>query len=342
MKNWRLLLGLLVSALFIWFSLRQVKDWNTFLNSFRQIKLWLFAPVFIGYSLVMVIRAWRWQYIMKSRVPVKYSSSFIGLIIGYMGNNILPFRAGELMRCLIVAKREKKDFSPIFASVVVERIFDSIAIVLFLPVILIFLKFPAEQEYLKSLLRKGGIAALVMALGLMVFLYLLYFYRERTLKLAGAVLKLAGKKLHDLAVCELDKFSRGLTILGSPFRMFAALLLSLAVWLVNLFPIWFTGIGFGAKLNFIAALFLLCLGAFAAAIPAAPGFWGTFHYINTVGLKFLGALGPEHALSFSIVLHSLYYFPTLILGLILLWREGLSIFELEGEAKKIEQKPASE
>jgi len=337
MKNWRLWLGLIISAFFIYISLRQIKDPHAFFNSFRQIQLWTLAPTAVFYALVMVSRAWRWQYIMESQVKVRFSSSISGLIIGYAANNILPFRAGELVRAVAVSKREKTNFSPIFASVVVERIFDSLAVLVFLAVILIFLKFPPEHEDLKKTLRMGGVGALAGSLGLMVVLYLLFYYREKALIITGKILKPFGKKLHEFGVRELEKFSQGLIILGKPSRMIVVMLQSFLVWLVNMVPIWFVGIGFGVRLDFIGTLLILFLGAFSAAIPAAPGFIGTFHYITTRGMLFLGVLPQESALSFAIVLHAFYYFPTLIIGLILMWAQGTSLFALEKQAEQEEK-----
>jgi hypothetical protein len=340
MKNWRLWLGLLVSAFFIWVALRQVKDWQAFFNSFRQVRLWVLVPTFVSYAVVMLTRAWRWDYIMKSQVKVKFSSSLIGLIIGYMANNILPLRAGELFRAVVVSRREKQGFSPIFASVVVERIFDSLAILVFLAVVLLALPFPEQYADWKTRLRATGMFALFFALGLMVFLYLLYFYQEPLLKLADLLLKPFGRKLRELGVRELSKFSSGLVILGKPSRMSVVMLQSFLVWLVNLVPIWFVGLGFGARFSFMGVLFLLCIGGFSAAIPAAPGFWGTFHYITSKGVLFLGTLGPEKALSLAIILHAFYYFPTLLVGLALLWREGYSLFEIERQAEKADSEQA--
>jgi hypothetical protein len=334
MKYLRLLVGFEISALCIWFSLRQVKDWHAFFMSFRQIELWVMIPTFITYSFVMLSRAWRWDYIMKSQVPVKFSSSLIGLIIGYMTNNILPFRAGEFMRAVIVARRENKSFSPVLASVVVERIFDGISVLLMLAVVLIWVKFPAEQAQLAQVLRKGGVGALVVAMGLMVVLYILYLYREPVVALTGKVLKPFGSKLQEFSTRELDKFSQGLTILGKPSRMIAVMLQSILVWVVNMAPIWLVAYGFGIRLSPIGTLLLLCLGGFSAAIPAAPGFWGVFHYITSKGIVFLTATSPEKALSIAIVLHAFYYFPTIIVGLLLLWGEGYSFSDIEKQAEK--------
>ncbi len=338
-KNWRLWLGLAVSAFFIWFAMRQIKDWHTFFNSFRSINYWYLIPVFLGYAVVMACRAWRWHYIIRSQHSVRFGSTLIGLIICYMANNILPFRAGEVVRALTVARREKVSFSPILATVVVERIFDSLTILIFLALVMISLKIPPEYHELNQTARKGGIGALAMAVVLIVFLYAFYYWREPVFKLLRVLLKPLGKRLQEVGLGELEKFSNGLAILGKPSRLIIVMLLSFLVWLVNLTPIFVVGLAFGVRLKFMDALFLLVLGAFAAAIPAAPGFWGTFHYITSKGILFLGVLPPEQALSFAIVLHAFYFFPTTIAGLILAWREGYSVFELEQKAGRVGKNP---
>ncbi len=338
MKNWRLWAGLIISALFLWFAFHQIKDWNAFFDSFRRIKYWVLIPTLLGYIVVMICRAWRWHYIIRSQLKVRFSSTFMGLIICYMANNILPFRAGEFIRSLAVARREKMSFSPLMATVVVERIFDTLAILIFLAVVMIRLKVPEQHQELNQAIHKGGMGALALALGLLVSLYAFYFFRKPALKLAGAALKPFGKRVHGTGLKELEKFGQGLGILGRPARLVITMLLSFLVWLVNLTPIWAVGIGFGLKLSLIQTMFLLVLGAFAAAIPAAPGFWGTFHLITQKGMAFLGLLDPAQALSFAIVLHSFYFFPTTIAGLILCWREGYSLSELEHKAESAGEK----
>lgn len=336
MKNWRIWLGLLVSALFIWLALHQIKDWNAFFNSFRQIHYWVLVPTLAGYFVVLLCRAWRWQYILKSMSPVKYSSTLSGIFICYMANNILPLRAGELVRAVYLARKEKQRVSPVMATVVVERISDSLAVIFFLAVVMLFLDIPAEHQDLNQAIHKGGIGALVLALGLLFCLYIFYFWREPVLKMLGIMLKPMGEKIQERLLNELIKFSAGLSILGKPVRLFSVMMLSFLVWLVNLIPIWAVGAGFGVKLSFIDSLFLLILDAFAASIPAAPGFWGTFHLITQKGMAFLGVLNSEQALSFAIVLHSFYFFPTTIVGLVLLWREGYSIRGLKRETGRAE------
>jgi len=131
-------------------------------------------------------------------------------------------------------------------------------------------------------------------------------------------------------------FAEGLSILGKPVRLFNVLALSILAWITNLLPIYIIGLSFGVNLSFIGSMFVLTLGAFAAAIPAAPGFIGVFHYATQQGMIFLGLLGTEEALSYATVLHACYFFPVIVVALILFWKEGYSLSKLKEEAAEIE------
>ncbi len=112
------------------------------------------------------------------------------------------------------------------------------------------------------------------------------------------------------------------------------MMLSILTWFTNLIPIWFIGLSFDIHISFMGCLFILLLGAVAASIPAAPGFWGAFHYATKRGLIFLGLLGQVEALSYAIVLHASYFFPVIIVGLIMVWLEGYSLGQLRHEAQE--------
>jgi len=334
MKRFRVWIGLGLSGIFIWLALRQVKDWHLLVSAFQGLKLWAVGLGILGYFVVFLFRAWRWHYILLSQMRLKFSSSFIGLIICYMANNLLPLRAGELVRAVVVARREKKSFSPVFATVVVERIFDSLAILLFLALTLLWIEIPEQFESLRAVMRKGGIAGLALALILIIVLYGFYYFQDNFLNWAKSLSKPFGKKIQGFVLKELEKFAQGLIILGKPTRILVVMMMSFLVWLVNLIPIWAVGAGFGGSFGFGDCLLLVVLGAFSASIPAAPGFWGTFHWITSEGIKVLGVLTPEKALAYAIILHSFYFFPSTLLGLILLWKEGYSLGELESKARQ--------
>jgi uncharacterized protein (TIRG00374 family) len=322
MKDWRFWLGALISIAFIAFALSQIPDFHRLGQSLLSVRLAYLAPILTAYFLIILFRALRWQYLLHFTGPGRFSSSLSGIIICYFGNNILPLRAGDLLRAYVVGKRDDKSISAVLATVVVERLFDSLVILMFLAALLITLDFPESYQSLERALHQGGIAAIILAAGLVVFLYLLYFWTGPTMKLIAFFLRYLPRSWSESIEGIIENFIQGLKILGSPLSLLIVFLLSLPVWLVNLGPVYFVGASLGIRIPLTGCLLLLLLGAFSSTIPAAPGYWGTFHVITAAGIKFLGLLPDEGALTYAIVLHAIYFFPIVIIGMFVAWQEG--------------------
>ena len=341
MKNWKFWLGVAVSLVFIAVALLQIKDWGAFGRSFRAADLRFVLLMLAGYFFVFALRTLRWQYILLGTGRPRLASTFIALVICYMGNNIFPFRAGEVLRVYVLRRRHQIPISSGLATVVVERLADVFTMLFFLGLLFLTLEFPPQFQAVEGALKKGGILAIVTTVVLILFLYGLYIGSGWVEGIVAQALRLLPKRWRARFQETLKSFVGGLHILGRPGRLLNLFLFSVVVWVANLLPVYFVGRAFHWDLSFFGSLLLLFLGAVAASIPAAPGFWGTFHYLTAQGLAFLG-LGPqETALSYAIVLHAGYYFPVLILGAILAWREGYSLASVKAAEKEIEQeKPA--
>jgi uncharacterized protein (TIRG00374 family) len=231
-----------------------------------------------------------------------------------------------------VGKREQESISAVLATVVVERLFDSLIILIFLSLLLMNLEFPESFRYLESSMHQGGVAALVLAASLVVFLYMLYYWTRPTMRVISFFLRALPQRAGEVIEGIIKNFIQGLRILGSPVRLFVVFLLSAAVWLINLGPVYFVGVSMGIHIPFWGCVLILFLGAISTTIPAAPGFWGTFHVITAMGIRFLGLLPEGDALGYAIVLHAVYFFPVTLVGLVVAWREGYSIARLQEEA----------
>jgi hypothetical protein len=334
-KNWKFWLGVAVSLVFIYIAVLQIKDRATFFNSLRAAD-WRFVLLMIaGYMLVFALRTVRWQFILSSVAKPSLASTFIALVICYMGNNIFPLRAGEVLRVYVLNRRHQIPISSGLATVVVERLADVISMLIFMGVLMLTLNFPPEYRAIESAIHKGGILAVVSTLALLVFLYGLYIGSSLVERMVERLIRVFPARWQESIKGLLKSFVEGLHILGKPARLLYLLLLSLAVWLVNLLPVYFVGLSFHWHISSVGCLLLLCLGAVAASIPAAPGFWGTFHYLTSQGLAFLGFGPQETAMSYAIVLHAGYYFPVILLGAILAWREGYSLTSVKQAEQEI-------
>ena len=130
MKQWQLWLGVAVSAIFLWLALRGLeldKVWG----EVQGANYWWLVPSVTAYFLAVWARTWRWDYMLRPLKHIPVSRLFPVVVIGYMGNNIYPFRAGEVLRSYVLRRREGVPMSGSLATVIVERVFDGLVMLVF-------------------------------------------------------------------------------------------------------------------------------------------------------------------------------------------------------------------
>jgi len=332
MKRWHFWLGVAISAVCIAIALHQVDDWGQFGKSFRDANYLYVVPTILAYFIVLGIRAVRWRYILNQCGRVGLRNSWNAMLVCYMGNNVFPFRAGELMRVFLIGKTEPSiSYSVALATVVVERLFDFLVVLIALALVLMFIQFPAGSEELAATVRDFGAMTLLGAVGMFAFLFLLHLRTAFVLRVSRRLLQPLPERFSKKVIAALTRFAAGLSIMGRPRALLAVFGLSAAAWIVNLSPVYLSGLAFGVHIDLVTTAFVLVVGAAAASIPAAPGFFGTFHYFNQQALVFALGLDPGTALSIAVVIHATYYFPVTLAGALVAWRQGYSLTKMKEE-----------
>ena len=130
MKKWQFWLGVLISAFFMYFVVSKL-DWADFWLSLKTANYWWILPGVAVYFIAVWVRAWRWHYLLKPIKPIPTRVMFPITCIGYMGNNIYPARAGEVLRAVILKRKEGVSISASLATIIVERIFDGVVMLAF-------------------------------------------------------------------------------------------------------------------------------------------------------------------------------------------------------------------
>ena len=125
MKRWQFWLGVLISALFIWIALRGL-TLDRFWETVRAANYWWLLPGIAVYFVAVWARAWRWHYLLRPIQSVPTRAMFPITAIGYMGNNIYPARAGEVLRAVVLKRHHGISISAALATIIVERIFDGV------------------------------------------------------------------------------------------------------------------------------------------------------------------------------------------------------------------------
>jgi glycosyltransferase 2 family protein len=289
-----------------------------------NVPLLLIAAVVISGTLVM--RAWRWQYLLKPVKQVRFSSSMAATAIGMMANMILPVRLGEIVRAVVLGHRESIEKSAAFATVVVDRLLDGFTLLFILVLILLIAPLPVDQAWQRRL-QGGGIAFFLFYFA--VFALLFYLYRSPTRVLQNVRRLCSGLPARwvDRLCGFLASFSGGLQILDRTEYLAQIIVTSLVLWgLMGVYN-FIIVLAFQLDLPWAVGFILLVAQAAAVMIPSSPGFVGTHHAASVACLS-LWEIGPEAALSVALVMHAIGYFLTIAVGAIYLWTVGLSMRDL--------------
>lgn len=320
-------LGGLISAVFIWLAFRKI-DFNALLAGLSEADYIYLLPAVLIHIAQIYLRSMRWGYLIEPVKKVGRYSLFSATAIGHMANNILPVRIGELVKAVTLGRQEKISISASFATIVVERLLDVFTLFIFMLFTLYAVNLPYGSRDIKVALEQGGgVVSLVF-----IFMLALLFYFKNNIELfknfANRVTRLLSRKAADKMAHCLDAFVSGLSVLKRGRHLLPIAFYSLFIWFLCAVPIYLTLLSFGHGLPFSVSLFILIILAFTVAVPSAPGFIGTFHYACAMALRLFDIPGEE-ALSVAILLHAINFFPVTLIGLYFLWRNKMSLKEIE-------------
>ena len=318
-------IGLAVSLIFLFLFLRKM-DWVAMGGILRGMELIYVLPLMLANFLTILIRAERWKYILRPIRKVPLAELYKVIAIGFMANYLLPARVGELLRAFLLGSRLRISKTASFATIVVEKLFDGFTIMLLLVVVLLFMPFPSDRStfFNRENIQLAGLASFLFYLAVLVVLLLMRFHNESVNRLFGFLLQPLPARVSLKIREKLNAFALGLDMLKSPWDLFMTTFYSFLVWGITLLILYFLFFPFQIKLSLFSALFLMVAIVFGIAIPSAPGFIGTFHWVCAAALVFLG-VEENRAKSYTVILWFVSFIPITSLGLFMLWREGLSL-----------------
>jgi uncharacterized protein (TIRG00374 family) len=319
--NWKFWLGLIISGIFLFWAVRKV-DITELGEILRNVKYFYLVPVVILAYLSILLRAYRWYFLLEPVRKISLHSLFSATIIGLMANNLLPARLGEFVRAYVIGHKEKIGKSASFATIVLERIFDGVTILIFLAIVLIFWSSPFPP-WLKS----GTYVAIGIYFITLFFLILLKLKTVLFRQFIEKMLKPFSEKIRQGVLKILDSFIEGLMILDNQKNIIISSIFSFLIWILPAIMIYLLFISFGIDLPIYASLLLLVILCLGVMIPSAPGFVGTIQFFCIIGLGLFG-ISKTEALSFSILFHASQYIPVTLMGLVYFFVEGFSFSQI--------------
>jgi uncharacterized protein (TIRG00374 family) len=323
----RALIGLVISAVFIWLLIRYSGiNWSESWAHVRSADIGMLIMSAFTATLIFAIRVPRWRIILpppRDGHRISFQALFQSIIIGQMMTNVVPGRAGELARPFVLSRKDPSvPFSTGVASVVVDRVFDGIVVLLLLVVAMLDPTFPQGATLNgRSVASFAMLGALALIIGL-IGLFMLVLFPGIFIGTARSVARRTITRLEEPVAGFLERFAAGLTILRDPRRFLLAFMWTVLHWLVCAASYWIGYRALGLEAPFMSAVFTQTLIVLAVALPQAPGFIGVFEGAAIIGLAVYG-VPKEIALAWAIAYHVASYIPVTVLGLIYSIRMGL-------------------
>jgi uncharacterized protein (TIRG00374 family) len=295
-------------------------------RAFAAANYWMFIPSTIFVILHMYFRTLRWQWLLKPLGEVGFWPAFRGLVIGITGNAVLPARAGEFIRAYVLGRSAGLPKTGVFATLVVERIFDGLTVLL---VLLAVIGLGVRNEALQTAGLLGGIFYLGAMGGVALFMTKRHW--------ADALIhKFLPEKWGAILLNLLDSFTGGLAILKNPRQLGMVTLWNALTWVVIPVSFYFglRAFNFGAPMPWQAPTLMLPAMALGLTIPGAPGGVGVVQAAVklTLDVTFAGlpvaANFAESVAAASILIHLSQFLPEMIPGFVSFFIEGLTTRDL--------------
>lgn len=277
------------------------------------------------------LRTIRWRLILRDvdghRFP--WQPLWHATAIGFMANNLLPARAGEVARAYVARRQLPVRFTTALASIGVERVFDGLVMIGLMAVAIAAPSFPAQTAVGgRSVSALATTAALLFGGVLLLALVVVHRPAPWLVLFGRVVRRLFPVRAAERLVQWAEGIVAGLAVLKSPTRFAGVVLWSLVLWLVNAaaFAVCFRA--FGLTLPLEAALLLQGIIGFGVAVPSTPGFVGVFEAATRVTLAIYG-VDASRAVSYALTYHLTTFLPITLLGLWSLSRLHLRLGELQ-------------
>jgi uncharacterized protein (TIRG00374 family) len=323
MKHWKFWLGLIISAVFLYFFSRTIK-WGEFWVALKSANYWWILPGIAVYFIGVWVRAWRWHYLLKPIKKIPTRTMFPITCIGYMGNNIYPARAGEVLRAVVLKRKEGVPISASLATIIVERIFDGVVMLAF-----VFVNLPAlaklstsDSGFLGNIQDLAIIGTAVFIGALVIFLLAAMFPKITARIGQWFIEHLFPQKIREKTSGIMLKFLEGLASLRSPLNVLMVFFTSVLIWLLETVKYWFVMHAFSFTVSFFALMLLNGIANLVTTIPSAPGYIGTWEAVTKAVLMAFGVQDAE-ASGYAIVLHVALWLPITLLGAYYMTREGV-------------------
>lgn len=334
--NWRAALGIALSALLLWLTLRSV-EFSDVWTVLRESNVLLFLLGTAVATCIFPLRARRWQPILEPVAGrIAFGPLWRATAIGMMANNVLPLRAGEIARAYALTRQVPSvALVTSLSSLAVDRLFDAIVVLTLMFGAMLDPAFPADVRIKGLTVPQLATSGVVLMLILLVGCYTVVLQPKRVERIISSVARRIVPKFEPALIRIFGHVAGGLAVLKDSRRFLAVLFWALAHWMTHALGLYICFLAVGIDVPFSAALFLQGVLALGVAVPSSPGFVGVFEGAATIGLAVYG-VPTTLAVSWAIGYHVLSFIPITLMGAWYFARLGLGMSDLKRASAQTE------
>ncbi len=309
--------GVALSLVCLWIAFRRVEVADL-MASFRLADFrWLIVYPFFATALNLV-RSEIWRLLLRKRVSV--ADAFWGYSIGFLVNNVMPFRVGEAARIGVLARKRQLPIVEVAAAAGIERVLDMLSVVLILAIALPLTTGTLGMQHAAWV---AGLATAVIVAGVIVVV----LFGESLEPLVESVLSKIAAKQSAALVGRWRELHGALAVMREPKIAIPATLGALSVWALTVVLQWTVLRAFQPSAGLLDAALLIGVVSIASAVPAAPGAIGTYQWVaqQALALPFPSLYTITSALAIALVSHAASYIYSSLIGVVGLWYFGVSL-----------------
>ncbi len=277
-------------------------------DALRSCDYWWLIPALVAFGLGSVARALRWRSLFAPGRRPRPGPTLDAMMMGYFYNNIMPARVGEAARVIVLTQRTPTPVVETVGTVVVERLYDVLAILVI---------FFVAQPWLPhvSWFRAAAIAAIALAVAIAAVATVLIFYGERPLRFL--LQPLARMFSGDRLARTVTELAHGLSGLRNREVAVEAFLWTIAAWMLTALCAYLVSIAFHLDLPFASGVLVAVAVGLSMILPSPPAALGVFEGAAILALNAYG-LSKSTILPYALVLHAVNFLPFVFVGLFLL------------------------
>ena len=331
------LVTLLAIALFAWFLSRANLSAVAAEIAHARVDLVVWSVVLA--AVMPVVRALRWRYLLDPIGPTRFGPVLRATIVGFAALALLPARAGDVIRPYLVARTEGLSAASVFATVVMERALDLIAVLMLLAsFVWVFNGRAILPPAMLAPIQASATLAAAVVVALMAVMWTLATHPERIERLVARSDRLLPRRVAHTLARLARTFSEGFAVAREPRDLAIAFVWSFPLWVSIALQAWLVTRAFGIAIPVAASFLIQGMLVVGVAVPT-PGGVGSFHEAYRIAVTTFFHAPNNAAVSAALVLHAVSFFTSLVPGIIIMARDGMSVAGLSRLAGVAREEP---